>query len=222
MYCKNCGKEVDNGISMCPYCGCDLIEEEEKRRIEATSGSEDSLEEYGKGIDEEKIYDKSSTEDNKDENEHMQYINDSENDNSKNKIESSVNLIKWLMCGGIFCLLMLIAATASMNYYMWKEISKFDSEMSVLPKYEYCTKSYLPEESYTRHSNDLSQTGAYTTIEINQEELIKMGNEGWEIATSYLENETAWPNFGNSDYVLGLQPNIRPQKLVVVFKREIK
>lgn len=48
------------------------------------------------------------------------------------------------------------------------------------------------------------------------------GNEGWELTTSYLEVETAFPNFGDEKYVTGLQPNIRPQDLVLIFKRIAK
>lgn len=45
------------------------------------------------------------------------------------------------------------------------------------------------------------------------------GIEGWELTTSYLEVETAFPNFGDANYVTGLQPNIRPQDVVLIFKR---
>lgn len=49
--------------------------------------------------------------------------------------------------------------------------------------------------------------------------LNELGAEGWELVTSYLEMETAYPNFGSSNYVVGLQPNVRPQRVVMIFKR---
>jgi hypothetical protein len=50
--------------------------------------------------------------------------------------------------------------------------------------------------------------------------LNKFGIDGWEIATSYLETETVFPNLlASGDGVNGLQPNVRPQRLVVIFKR---
>lgn len=51
------------------------------------------------------------------------------------------------------------------------------------------------------------------------ETLDEMGRQGWELAGCYLEMETAFPNFGNEDYVTGIRDNIRPQRLVLIFKR---
>jgi len=42
-----------------------------------------------------------------------------------------------------------------------------------------------------------------------------------ELVDSYLEMETVHPNFGDSRYVTGLQPNVRPQRLVLIFERPI-
>lgn len=88
------------------------------------------------------------------------------------------------------------------------------------PEYEYCVKQYFPEESHERTGSNFADTAAYTTIDVNEDELNSLGAQGWEIVTSYIETETAWPNFGNSGYVTGLQPNVRPQSLVVILKRE--
>lgn len=220
MYCKSCGKEVDDGILMCPYCGCDLSEEEENCGSNTADESENVSESNDTDMAEELAYE-NNEEGNEPENKSIPDDINEEKSKGKNKIESSVNLIKWLMCGGVFCLVMLIAATAGMNYCMWKEISKINNDMNTVPKFEYYTKSYFPEESHSRSGDDFSQTSAYSTIKIDTADLAKMGREGWEIAASYLENETAWPNFGNNDYVTGLQPNVRPQKLVVIFKRQI-
>ena len=61
----------------------------------------------------------------------------------------------------------------------------------------------------------------YSSIKFNDSDLDALGKCGWELVGSYLELETAFPNFGKTDYVTGLQPNIRPQCLVLIFKRPI-
>ncbi|MFZ4400930.1 MAG: DUF4177 domain-containing protein [Bacteroidales bacterium] len=61
-----------------------------------------------------------------------------------------------------------------------------------------------------------------TKISPTESEFNKLGIEGWELVTSYLELETAYPNFGNDSYVTGLQPNIRPQRAIFIFKRHLK
>lgn len=48
------------------------------------------------------------------------------------------------------------------------------------------------------------------------------GKDGWELVTSYTEIETVHPNFGNKEYVTGLQPNTRTHRLNFVLKRKLK
>ena len=60
-----------------------------------------------------------------------------------------------------------------------------------------------------------------TTIYISESDLTILGVEGWELVSTSLETETAYPNFGNASYVTGIQPNVRPQKLICIFKRQI-
>jgi hypothetical protein len=60
-----------------------------------------------------------------------------------------------------------------------------------------------------------------TTVGIKDEELSILGSEGWELVGTFLEMETTHPNYGNSSYVMGLQPNVRPQKAVMIFKKEL-
>jgi hypothetical protein len=53
--------------------------------------------------------------------------------------------------------------------------------------------------------------------------LASMGSEGWELVSCFLEHQTSHPNFGEKkNLVTGLQPNTRPQKLVLIFKRHAK
>lgn len=109
--------------------------------------------------------------------------------------------------------------------------------------------AYLIRQELLVIRNDLSQMKAYTEadweyevvtiagegydrvggleafyvdfLEPSVETLNEMGNEGWELSTCYLELETAFPNFGDEDYVTGIRDNIRPQRLVLIFKRRL-
>lgn len=49
--------------------------------------------------------------------------------------------------------------------------------------------------------------------------LNKMGKEGWELVSTYTETATAFPNFGNSEYVTGIRENVRTSVVNFVFKR---
>lgn len=60
-----------------------------------------------------------------------------------------------------------------------------------------------------------------TEIMVSENRLNELGAEGWELVSSSLEIETAYPNFGNSSYVTGLQPNVRSQAIVSILKRKI-
>jgi hypothetical protein len=81
-------------------------------------------------------------------------------------------------------------------------------------------------------SEDKNYTNMFGTFESNiscksvlpsEQELNKLGNQGWEISTSYLEMETVFPNLlASGSGVNGLQPNVRPQRLVVILKRNKK
>ena len=61
-----------------------------------------------------------------------------------------------------------------------------------------------------------------STIPIYEDELNALGSYGWELVTSYVEVETAFPNFGDSDYHTGIKPNVRSSKLVLIYKRSLK
>lgn len=63
---------------------------------------------------------------------------------------------------------------------------------------------------------------AANQIALDEPTLNRLGAEGWSLATSYLETETAYPNLGNPKYITGLQPNVRPMRLVLVFMRPKK
>lgn len=61
----------------------------------------------------------------------------------------------------------------------------------------------------------------FTSITPSDSELSKMGGDGWEVVGTYLEMETAYPNFGKAEYVTGLQPNVRPQRVVLILRRPV-
>ena len=52
--------------------------------------------------------------------------------------------------------------------------------------------------------------------------LNKLGREGWELVDIYTEVATAFPNFGNSEYVTGIRENVRTSVINFVFKRPYK
>ena len=72
-------------------------------------------------------------------------------------------------------------------------------------------------------SNERMGDGAVkpSSITVDEKELSKLGSQGWEIVGSFLEMETAYPNFGKAEYVTGLQTNVRPQRLVLILRHRI-
>lgn len=84
------------------------------------------------------------------------------------------------------------------------------------PKYDYKVVRLMAE------SNDRTGTGAlhFSSIQISDKDLASIGAEGWELVGTFLEMETAFANFGKEEYVTGLQPNVRPQSAVLLFKRQ--
>ena len=63
---------------------------------------------------------------------------------------------------------------------------------------------------------------AQNQITVSDAQLNALGLQGWELTGSYLEMETAFPNFGSADYVTGLRDNVRPQRLVLILKRPVQ
>ncbi len=85
------------------------------------------------------------------------------------------------------------------------------------PMFDYKVVSFLT------NGNDRTGSGAvrYSTINISESDLMILGVQGWELVSTSLEMETAYPNFGDRSYVTGIQPNVRPQKLICIFKRRV-
>lgn len=57
-------------------------------------------------------------------------------------------------------------------------------------------------------------------FEVTDESLNIFGKDGWELVDIYQTTETVHPNFGNDQYVSGLQPNVRTEEINFVFKRK--
>lgn len=57
-------------------------------------------------------------------------------------------------------------------------------------------------------------------IDIPTTSLNSLGEEGWELVDIFEKIETVHPNFGNDEYVTGLQPNVRTLEVSFVFKRK--
>jgi hypothetical protein len=84
-------------------------------------------------------------------------------------------------------------------------------------RYEYKVVSYATDAP-SRTGDDAMK---YASVTPDESALTSLGSAGWEVVASYLEVETAFPNFGRSDYVTGLQPNVRPQRLVIILRRRV-
>jgi len=57
-------------------------------------------------------------------------------------------------------------------------------------------------------------------FDVTDESLNLFGKDGWELVSVLEKTETVHPNFGNDQYVSGLQPNVRTAEINFVFKRK--
>lgn len=94
-------------------------------------------------------------------------------------------------------------------------IALLSGPLLTYPEYEYRVVS-VSASHYERIGPDAMKP---SLIEVDQAELSRIGGFGWELVSCFLESETAYPNFGDDKYVTGLQTNIRPQRLVLIFRR---
>ena len=79
------------------------------------------------------------------------------------------------------------------------------------------------DKSYLKSDQDFVNLISSTTVVPSDSSLNNLGKEGWEIASSFVEQETVYPNLlAKGQSVDGLKQNVRPQRLVVIFKRPLK
>ena len=73
---------------------------------------------------------------------------------------------------------------------------------------------------YTPVPNTLNNVGAAATVD--EVALATAGKDGWELASSYEEYNTVFPNFSaDQKMVTGIESNVRPFQLVLLFKRPL-
>ena len=131
--------------------------------------------------------------------------------NKKDKSEKTPAFTNGVMTkfqGNLIIALLLVAIGAP-----------FGGNFKPIPKWEYTTDQVvanIPIENF------LNKKHSYKTIPEFSSLLSLRGQNGWELVDTFLEHETSHPNFGKDDYVTGLQPNIRPQRLVLIFKRPLR
>lgn len=129
---------------------------------------------------------------------------------------------KWAFTFAVSVVSMLaLGAILAVSQLARTEASASAAELRTLllePRYEYRVVVYVA-------AGDLARTGEAAMkaaqVEVDEKELTKLGAQGWEVIGSYLETETAYPNFGDSKYVTGLQPNVRPQRLVLILRHRL-
>lgn len=65
-------------------------------------------------------------------------------------------------------------------------------------------------------------SGSFGSMSFNDptNQLNTLGDEGWEVVSAYTEEQTVHPNFGNAEYVTGIQPNTRTSVVNFVLKRK--
>jgi len=142
----------------------------------------------------------------------------------------------WLVYVCLFCLVGLVSLVAFGLFrqerweYQHKTFVFPDSEYVELlhspPRWQYTYVS-VPARSakYTSLKADREGHDAMSAAQIDRDRLKslteEMTKEGWELAGTALEIETAYPNFGKDEYVTGLRENVRPQALLMIFRKAI-
>ena len=113
-----------------------------------------------------------------------------------------------------------IGASVVVQVLSWQDANAQAAELRTVmleARYEYKVVAVASNAS-GRTGEDAMKAAMVT---IDEKELTRLGNQGWEIVTSFIEVETAYPNFGDAKYVTGLQTNVRPQRLILILRHRI-
>ncbi|MFA9399062.1 MAG: hypothetical protein ACERKV_12480 [Clostridiaceae bacterium] len=111
-----------------------------------------------------------------------------------------------------FILVLLIILLAMNSMILYKIYIRVN-----YTKWEYKSIIFQPSKENGKTG---TQAGSSNSIEVSEQELNYLGSDGWEIVTSYLEMETAYPDLSSEKAGVSLMTNVRPQKLVIILKRK--
>lgn len=144
-------------------------------------------------------------------NENIDSVLNEDNKAPKNKKKYNFNniILVSILLSLIFLIITSILGLRNDNKKIAMELA--------IPKWEYKVVYLEATESGVYMQDELNPS----KIELTEDMINTYGLEGWELVDTYLEMETVHPNYGNEDYVTGLQPNIRPQRLVLMFKKPL-
>lgn len=95
----------------------------------------------------------------------------------------------------LFVFVAMLAASCSPKWE-YKVLTIKGAEQSSMPKFQ-------PKE-----------------FKVSNNSLNSYGEDGWELVDVYQTIETIHPNFGDEEYVTGIQPNVRTSEINFVFKRK--
>ena len=77
-----------------------------------------------------------------------------------------------------------------------------------------CTSNWEYKVVTVKGTEEESSKFDPNKFEISDESLNLFGEDGWELVDVYEKTETVHPNFGNDQYVSGLQPNVRTAEII--------
>lgn len=130
---------------------------------------------------------------------------------------SKLEIVRVALLGTCVALLAAILIVLTTGMQADREDATALRTLLLEPRYEY----RVLEIAADKKSRTGEEALAATSANIDEKELAKLGSQGWEVVTTYLETETSYPNLGDSKYVTGLQTNVRPQRLVVILRHRL-
>jgi len=125
--------------------------------------------------------------------------------------------------GGFYFVVEALSELRTSNVQVKEGLAELRAHTRELRQLNSAEWEYTSFRVFTAQVSDRNGSEAFKYSSINDakldDALKEAGLGGWQVVSVALEMETAWPNFGKEDYVTGLQPNIRPQSLLVILRR---